>query len=58
MTTSDYIDLLEATIPGGLFVFSDEESVRREVNDSLAKISGFVAQLYRKTKGQNQLDFT
>ena len=35
-TTSDYVDLLEATIPGGLFVFSDEESVRKEVNDSLA----------------------
>ena len=55
-TTSDYIDLLEATIPGGLFVFSEEESVRREVNDSLAKISGFVAQLYRKTKGRNRQD--
>lgn len=39
-----------------MFVFSDEKSVRKEVNDSLAKIAGFVAQLYKKTKGRNRQD--
>ncbi|CAB4015823.1 Hypothetical predicted protein [Paramuricea clavata] len=55
-TTIDYIDLLEATIPGGCFVFSHEESVWKEVDDNLARIADFMAQLYRKSKGRYQQD--
>jgi len=51
-TTTKYIDFLEATIPSGLFTFSDDEIVRQEVNNNLAKISGSVVQLYKNTKGR------
>lgn len=48
----DYITLLELSIPGSIFVFTDDQEIRSQINENLWKISASVAQLYKKTKGR------
>lgn len=48
----DYIDLLESSIPCGLFAFTDDQAVRDEISVHLMKLSSIVVQLYRTTKGR------
>ena len=48
----DYIDLLEYSVPCGLFAFTDDQAVRDEISVHLMKLSNAVVQLYRKTKGR------
>ena len=48
----DYVDLLEYSIPYGLFAFTDDQSIKDEISVHLSKVAGFVVQLYKKTKGR------
>ena len=48
----DYIDLLEYSVPCGLFAFTDDQAVRDEISVHLMKLCNAVVQLYRKTKGR------
>ena len=48
----DYVDLLEYSIPCGLFAFTDDQSIRDEISVHLSKLAGNVVQLYKKTKGR------
>jgi hypothetical protein len=48
--TKSYCDLLESSIPAGVFTFRDSPEVRKEIDESLGKISGSVKALYRKVK--------
>ena len=50
----DYITLLELSIPGSIFVFTDDQEIRSQINGNLWKISASVAQLYKKTKGRTR----
>ena len=38
----DYIDLLESSIPCGLFAFTDDQAVRDEISVHLMKLSNIV----------------
>ena len=51
---ADYISLLEISIPGSLFAFTDDQEIRRKINDNLWKISTSVVQLYKNTKGRKR----
>ena len=53
-TALDYITLLELSIPGSIFVFTDDQEIRSQINENLWKISASVAQLYKKTKGRKR----
>ena len=48
--TKSYCDLLESSIPAGVFTFRDSPQVRKEIDETLGKICGSVKALYRKVK--------
>ena len=43
-----YCDLLEHSIPDGVFAFRDCPEVRKEIDESLSKICGSLRSLYKK----------
>ena len=49
-----YVDLLEFSIPGNMFLFSEESDIRSEVDESLRKIASSVKSEYRKAKGSTK----
>ena len=48
----EYIDLLEYSVPCGLFPFTDNQAVRDEISVHLMKLSNAVVHLYRTTRGR------
>ncbi|XP_066016033.1 uncharacterized protein [Pocillopora verrucosa] len=46
-----YVDLFEYCIPHHTFAITADEQIRKEVNNTLAKIAGMVQNLYAKAKG-------
>ena len=55
-TQKTYIDLLEESIPSGVFAFRDCANVRKEINDTLRKICGSVTTLYKRVLVVNSTD--
>ena len=48
----DYALFLEGTIKGNVLCFTDDKAKRHEINQTLSKIAGFVANLYKTTRGR------
>ena len=48
----DFVDLLEYSIPCGLFAFTDDEAITDEISSHLSNLAGTVVQLYKKTEGR------
>ena len=46
-TPLTYTDLLEKSIPAGVFSFKDNPAVRSEIHESLGKLCGSITSLYR-----------
>ena len=47
-TPLTYTDLLEKSIPAGVFSFKDSPAVRSEIHESFGKLCGSITSLYRK----------
>ena len=47
-TLLPYTELLEKSIPAGVFSFKDSPAVRSEIHESLGKLCGSITSLYRK----------
>lgn len=43
---------LEGAIKGNVFCFTDDKAKRHKINQTLSKIAGFVANLYKTTRGR------
>ena len=52
----NFVDLLEYCVPDRFFLISTDISAREKVNETLSKIAGGVAQLYRKSRGRARID--
>ena len=52
----NFVDLLEYCVPGRIFLISTDITVREEVNETLLKIAGGVAQLYKRSRGRARID--
>jgi hypothetical protein len=48
----NFVDLLEYCVLERFFLISTDILVREKVNETLSKIAGGVAQLYRKSRGR------
>ena len=55
-TSVNFVDLLEYCVPDRIFVISTDITVREKVNETLLKIAGGVAQLYKKSRGRARID--
>ena len=52
----NFVDLLEYCVPDRIFLISTDITVREKVNETLLKIAGGVAQLYKKSRGRARMD--
>ena len=52
----NYVDLLDYCIPGRFFQVTADKVIRNKVDESLSKIVGGVAQLYKKSRGRARMD--
>ena len=52
----NFVDLLEYCVPDRIFLISTDITVREKVNETLLKIAGGVAQLYKKSRGRARID--
>lgn len=50
----DYNSLLEMSIPGSFFAFTDDQEGKCHINDNFWNISTSVVQLYENTKGRKR----
>ena len=55
-TSVNFVDLLEYCVPDRIFLISTDITVREKVNETLLKIAGGVAQLYKKSRGRARID--
>lgn len=51
-TDISYVDFLEQCIPGQLFAFSDDQKIRKDIDNNLSKIADIIAQMYKKARGR------